>query len=68
MNNQTCIDPPQLKSQAERRAYQSPTLSLLGDVCSLTEAGSISGNEQGNIFGMATCAHPWNGNKHYNKC
>ena len=45
MNNQTCIDPPQLKSQAERRAYQSPRLSVLGDVCQLTETGSRDGME-----------------------
>ena len=30
---------------AERSAYQSPRLSLLGNVCSLTETGSMEGME-----------------------
>ena len=32
-----------------RRAYESPRLSALGDVCSLTETGSMMTNES-----------PWN--------
>lgn len=30
---------------AARRAYQPPRLNVLGDISSLTEAGSVSGTE-----------------------
>ena len=68
MNDQTCTDSPQLVSPAKRRAYQSPRLSLLGDVCSLTEAGSVQGSELGMIFGMFSCGWNENVNMNYNMC
>lgn len=34
-----------LTAASNRRAYQSPRLSLLGDVASLTEAGSMDAQE-----------------------
>lgn len=45
MNDQTCLDPQRVSQRAERRIYQSPSLNLLGDVCSLTETGSMNGME-----------------------
>ena len=48
MNDQTCTDSPPLMSPAKRSAYQSPRLSLLGEVCSLTESGSAGMFENDN--------------------
>ena len=45
MIDQTFFDPQRVSHHAERRAYQSPLLSLLGDVCSLTETGSMNSME-----------------------
>lgn len=45
---------------SERRAYHSPRLSLLGDVCNLTETGSMNGMEDSwengicMLFGLGT--------------
>ena len=43
-SNQTSTEP----GRVQRQAYQSPHLSLLGQVCHLTEAGSAGESEKGN--------------------
>jgi|GEM_PF-2932331 len=48
----------QATAGSRRLAYQSPRLSVLGDVGSLTETGSVNGTEGyfGGIYmGMAYC-------------
>lgn len=41
----------------QRRAYQPPRLSALGDVCSLTETGSMAAMEDNNENGMCMNAN-----------
>lgn len=46
MDSMQLTDDEQRASRAPtRRSYQSPRLSVLGDVCSLTETGSMMSNE-----------------------
>ena len=56
---------------AVRRAWQTPRLNALGDVCGLTESGSKPGIERGPLTGEAwTCGLPdWlNSNMQFNMC
>ena len=45
MNDQFFAEIQFVSPNAVRRAYYPPRLSLLGDVCKLTETGSMAGME-----------------------
>lgn len=45
MSDQISVSPLRVIESERRSCYQSPRLSLLGDVCSLTETGSMNGME-----------------------
>lgn len=57
INTNTSGESPGIDSRRERPNYQPPRLSLLGDICSLTETGSMVAMEDGvqNNF----CAPAW---------
>ena len=68
MNNQTFDEFGSTAPSLERRVYDSPRLSLLGEVGSMTESGSVMGNEQGMILGQISCSWSQNANMQYNMC
>lgn len=56
MHRNTHSVSPQAVQRNQRSAYQPPRLSLLGDVCSLTETGSMVAMEDFAQNGM--CVFP----------
>lgn len=47
--------------RAERRAYQAPKLSVLGEVRALTESGSMTNTEDNNPGHMGAGCHTISG-------
>ena len=52
MNDQIFSELHSVSQRVGRLTYQSPRLSSLGDVCSMTEAGSMNGTEGFTSMGM----------------